>query len=307
MGKGSGVCQRPGLLLEDSPSSPKIEPKPLWQKQASLLQNRRPEDKLTRAETADRVSQMPGEVEWGDMHCFDYGEFRVQPRPPGDNGYSEGKGNFQILFKGEEIGYAERVLELDTRGRMYVRPGLFRLPVEYQKGGLGRAWMQHTEEQYRRAGVDRFEISAIEVGAYAWANQDYVLNVDRAPSAWGYIRDKEVIGEREIKQLCVEQLGELGLGESQHIVNQLVKEGKVSESTARRFFRGFSRERHAENINPRGKWLHPKQIACFGKEESWTEDGEEMWLGKKMLTHRYQNFGQMRWICTWSGVKFFQD
>lgn len=305
MGKGIGCTStRRGLALAGSsgkasskaqrPDKPRVKRGtgllPL-ERLNQLLSNRPPE----------HPKQLPAPEVFRKAHRFQHNGLRIGERPAEHQHEHELSPYWfqaQILDEhGNEAGYVQRHLGLD-QGRLVVSEGIIRLYPDYQGKGFGGAFAGHCEQAYRRLGVDRIEIVAMEVGAYTWAQRGYFFDPRRADT----YHHRPEADAAELSVRVASKLWE----EFWWRVDDLVADKHITRKQAAAFKRRFATPLELERGRFHTKFATPYEIAQYGRNRPFVDrDGNTTWLGKHFLTgliseHDHKRGGGL----TWPGVKF---
>lgn len=159
------------------------------------------------------------------------------------------------------VGSIERFFDHDGAER-YVEHASFFLNDGYQGAGFGAAFFKASEDMYKRLDIGYIDVGASNVGGYAWARMGFEFHDAR-------------------------EMYEIMHGNHQRLssLDALVAEGKISRRQAAQFeARVYPSLRGAElDEIPDGYFRSEADIAAFGAEASWMEDGREMWLGKWVM------------------------
>lgn len=71
------------------------------------------------------------------------------------------------------VGGAGRSFRRDPDGKLVVSHKHFTMEEDARGGGFSTRWLRQLEDRYRQNGVDKIEVSAVNVGGYAWAKAGF--------------------------------------------------------------------------------------------------------------------------------------
>lgn len=171
-------------------------------------------------------------------------------------------------------GEFERVV--DRAGEL-VDHDLFRVGNAYQGKGFGEAFVEHSELEYREAGIETIFVAAgLEGGGYAWARQgfdwDWVDAGDGVPTIVADLYEFAHRGGPEVNQEARRLLVGFGIDpDDSFVVGQDGDEIPMEEAMA---------ERMRENPE---EWPTPYEIAMLGYDPAVGHGIGETWPGKQIM------------------------
>lgn len=173
--------------------------------------------------------------------------------------------------------------------RLVAKSSWLQVVPEQQGKGLGQRYVDHTENVYRKMGVDRVEVWSTHVGAYAWAKDSrYHFDTCRpyAPDRFenldvSYAEAREAAkilwsrgsSEKIEKMLANKQITPLQL--------EQYKTKFLSEEEAREHYSAFLDA--PKDLADREVAKTPFDILQIGRDNVWTTEHGPSWFGKELL------------------------
>lgn len=153
----------------------------------------------------------------------------------------------------------------EPHGRLWLEIGSVSLERSAQGQGFARSLVDSLRAQAPALGVSDLVLLADHDGAFSWSRLGF---------GFRWLR-----GEPITPELGASQARRMLRGREEQIAG-LVSEGRVSAELAEQFKARFN---DGESELRPGQFTSPAEIAAFGEEASWQEDGRELWLGKVFL------------------------
>lgn len=172
--------------------------------------------------------------------------------------------------RGRQVGNWERTLFFPpetwnwglTTATPVARHVSFEIDKSVQGKGFGEAFLEHSEREYAKAGIDHVMVTAAgTVGGYAWARAGFDWNA--------------------FPKRVLENLSDFGDGDLAGVPRD------VPEAIAKEADRLHDRFYSFTGHSPSETWPTPYEVAMLGREFSWTvkTGGREfeMWPGKALM------------------------
>jgi cytidylate kinase len=196
-------------------------------------------------ETPDPVRGVTAHEFVSALEGFNHGGLRLKARTQRSYPPAGGEARFDVLTEGgEAVGNAGYTWQGHT-----VHFDRLRVQPTLQGSGFGGALMVHKLDAWRKMGFEQVEVEAIDVGSYGWAK-------------WGFEFQRNPRGEVE------------------RIARDALLSGRWNEM--REHVGDDVLSALAEAVGS-GEFQSPADIAFWGREHTWEQNGQTFWPGKGLL------------------------